>query len=98
MQCTVGAKTEAVLGQRDVAGIIAVEIFAQHFVGALADAGAQRVADADAFSRDPQSHDDASISFSVCLSMIRSENRYPLFRIMLAGGLSLSRFRADAIR
>src|SRR5581483_6712465 len=41
---------------RDVAGIIAVEIFAQDFVGAIADAVAQRLADADAFSRDPESH------------------------------------------
>ena len=56
MQRAIGAEAEAILAQRDVAGIIAVEIFAQHFLGALADAPAQRVADADAFSRDPEGH------------------------------------------
>src|ERR1700679_210695 len=56
MQRAVGAETETVLAQGDVTGIIAVEIFAQHFIGALADTPAQRVADADAFSRDPESH------------------------------------------
>ena len=64
MQRAVGAETETVLAQRDVAGIIAVEIFAQHFVGALADAPAQRFADTDAFSRDPESHVDASIGLA----------------------------------
>src|SRR6201999_3336554 len=52
----VGAKAEAVLAERDVAGIIAVEIFPQHLVGARADAVAQRFTDADAFSRNPESH------------------------------------------
>src|SRR3984957_20080527 len=56
MQRAVGAETETILAQRDVAGIIAVEIFTQHLIGALADTPAQRVADADAFSRDPESH------------------------------------------
>ena len=56
MQRAVGAEAEAILAQRDVPGIIAVEIFAQHFVGALADPPAQRVADTDAFSRNPESH------------------------------------------
>src|SRR5258706_4770543 len=109
MQCAVGAETETILAQRDVAGIIAIEILAQDFLGALADAPAQGLADADAFSRDPESHFYASIglvlrgiakfgfgalerddfssnrhpALSFCLSMIFSENRYPLFRIML---------------
>src|SRR5450432_2739681 len=61
MQRAIGAKAEAILAQRDVAGIVAVKIFAQDFIGALADASAQRVADIDAFSRDPESHFDASI-------------------------------------
>src|SRR5438445_1924458 len=61
MQCAVGAETETILAQRDVAGIIAIEILAQDFLGALADAPAQGLADADAFSRDPESHFDASI-------------------------------------
>src|SRR5207247_1122564 len=61
MQCAVGAETETVLAQRDVAGIIAIEILAQDFLGALADAPAQGLANADAFSRDPESHFDASI-------------------------------------
>src|SRR5882672_1238152 len=61
MQRAIGAETETILAQRDVAGIIAVEIFAQDFVGALADATAQRVADIDAFSRNPKSHFAASI-------------------------------------
>jgi hypothetical protein len=56
MQRAVGAEAETVLAQRDVAGLIAIEIFAQHFIGALADAPAQRLADADAFSRDSKSH------------------------------------------
>src|SRR5579863_3554157 len=56
MQRAVGAEAEAILAQRDVAGIIAIEIFAQHFVGALADPPTQRVTDSDAFSRDAQSH------------------------------------------
>jgi hypothetical protein len=63
MQRVVGAEAEAVLGERDVAGIIPVKILSQHFVGAIADAVAQRLADADAFSRDPKSHDGASIRF-----------------------------------
>src|SRR5437899_11530534 len=79
MQRAVGAETEAILGERDVAGIIPVEIFAQNFFRALADAAAQRFADVDAFSRDPKSHVDASIGLPLCLSMILSENRYPLF-------------------
>jgi len=49
MQCAVGAKTETIFAQRDVAGIIAIEILAQDFIGALADAPAQGLADADAF-------------------------------------------------
>ena len=53
MQRAVGAEAEAVLAERNVAGIIAVEIFAQDLFGALADASAQRFADADAFSRNP---------------------------------------------
>jgi hypothetical protein len=53
MQRAVGAEAEAILAQRDVAGIIAVEILAQDFIGALADAPAQRVANTDAFSRNP---------------------------------------------
>src|SRR5664279_110556 len=61
MQRAVGTKTVAILAQRDVAGIIAVEIFAQHFICAFADAAAQGIADADAFSRDPQCHFGASI-------------------------------------
>src|SRR5450631_4899644 len=61
MQRAVGAEAETILAQRDMAGIVAVEIFAQDFIGALADASAQRVADIDAFSRDPESHFDASI-------------------------------------
>src|SRR5467141_4036156 len=61
MQRAVGAEAETILAQRDVAGIIAVEIFPQDFIGALADAPAQRVADIDTFSRDPESHVDASI-------------------------------------
>jgi hypothetical protein len=56
MQRAIGAEAETILAQRDVAGVIAVEIFAQDFVGALADASAQRFADADAFSRDPEGH------------------------------------------
>src|SRR5205814_6375530 len=51
MQRAVGAEAETILAQRDMAGVIAIEIFAQDFVGALADAPAQRVADTDAFSR-----------------------------------------------
>src|ERR1700682_6633359 len=61
MQRAVSTETETILAQRDVAGIIAIEIFAQDFIGALADASAQGLADADAFSRDPESHFDASI-------------------------------------
>jgi len=63
MQRAVGAEAETVLGERDVAGIIAVKILAQDFVGSFADAAAQRFADADAFSRDPKSHGRASIGF-----------------------------------
>jgi hypothetical protein len=61
MQGAVGAEAETILAQRDVPGIIAIEILAEHFIGALADAAAQGVADIDAFSRDPESHFDASI-------------------------------------
>jgi hypothetical protein len=50
MQRAIGAETEAILAQRDVAGLIAVEIFAQDFIGALTDAPAQRFTDVDAFS------------------------------------------------
>ena len=57
MQRAIGPEAEAVLGERDVAGIIAVEIFAQDFIGAIADALAQRFADADAFSRTRESCD-----------------------------------------
>src|SRR3954468_742574 len=56
MQRAVGAEAEAVLAERDVAGIIAVEIFAQDFFGAFADASAQRFAYTDAFARDPYGH------------------------------------------
>src|SRR3982074_1920055 len=56
MQRAVGSEAKTILAQRDVAGIIAIEIFAQDFIGALADATAQGLADADAFSRDPKSH------------------------------------------
>ena len=56
VQRTVGAEAETILAQRDMPGIIAIEILAQHLVGALADTPAQRVADIDAFSRNPQSH------------------------------------------
>src|SRR6195256_859696 len=56
MQRAVGAEAEAVLAERDVAGIIAVEIFAQHLFGAFADSPAQRFADTDAFARDPYGH------------------------------------------
>src|ERR1700761_1419635 len=61
MQRTIGTETEAVLAQRDVAGIVAVEIFTQDFFGAFADAIAQGVADADAFTRDPKGHGQASL-------------------------------------
>src|SRR3954452_16357237 len=56
MQRAIGAKTKAVLAERDVAGIIAVEILAKDFFGAFADASAQRFADTDAFARDPYGH------------------------------------------
>src|SRR6185437_550647 len=56
MQRAIGAEAEAVLAQRDMAGEIAVEIFAQDLLGTLADPAAQRLADTDAFSRNPQSH------------------------------------------
>src|SRR4051812_41050372 len=56
MQRAVGAEAKTVLAERDVAGIIAVEIFAQHFFGAFADTSAQRFADTDAFARDPYGH------------------------------------------
>jgi hypothetical protein len=59
MQRTIGTEAEAILAQRDVTGIIAVEIFAQHFLGSLADAITQRFTDADAFSRDPKGHDES---------------------------------------
>jgi hypothetical protein len=39
-----------------VAGKIAIEIFPQDLLGALADTPAQRFANADAFSRNPESH------------------------------------------
>src|SRR5260370_6168144 len=61
MQCAVGAETETILAQCDVAGVIAIEILAHDFLGALADAPAQGLANADTFSRDPESHFDASI-------------------------------------
>src|SRR5512139_523150 len=63
MQRAIGAEAEPILAERDVAGIIAVEIFAQDFLGALADTTAQGVTDADAFSRDPESHFDASLGW-----------------------------------
>jgi hypothetical protein len=44
-----------------MAGIVAVEIFAQDLVGALADAPAQRFTDADALSRNPKTHFCASL-------------------------------------
>ena len=52
MQGAIGAEAEAILAQGDMAGIIAVEIFAQHLFGAFADASAQRFTDTDAFSGD----------------------------------------------
>src|SRR5579872_2941950 len=61
MQRAIGSEAKPILAQRDMARIIAVEIFSQHFIGAFADAPAQGVADADAFSRDPESHKGASI-------------------------------------
>ena len=56
VQRAIGLEAEAVLGERDVAGIVAIEILAEHLVGALADAAAQRFADADALSGNPQGH------------------------------------------
>lgn len=50
MQRAVGSKTEAILAQRDVARIISVKIFSEDFVGAAAEAPAQRVADIDALA------------------------------------------------
>src|ERR1700712_1439683 len=61
MQRTIGAESEPILAQRDMAGIVAVKVFSQHFIGAFADATAQRVADTDAFTRDPESHSGTSI-------------------------------------
>src|SRR6516225_9326003 len=56
VQRAVGSKTEAVLAERDVAGIVAVKIFAQYLLGALAYSSAQCVADTDAFSRNSERH------------------------------------------
>src|SRR3954469_14624784 len=56
MQRTVGSEAEAVLAQRDVAGIIAVEIFAQDLFSPVGDTAAQGLADVDALSRDAESH------------------------------------------
>src|SRR5207253_10328084 len=50
MQRAVGAEAEAILAQRDVAGIVPIEVLSQHLVGALTDPPAQRVADTDAFA------------------------------------------------
>src|SRR5579863_1413164 len=62
MQRAIRTKAGAVLAQRDMAGIIAVEIFAQHLVGSLTHPSAQGVTDRDAFSRDPESHWAASLT------------------------------------
>lgn len=56
MQRTVGAEAEAVLAQRDVTRVIAVEIFAQDLFSPVVDAAAQGLADVDALSRDAESH------------------------------------------
>src|ERR1700704_638309 len=56
MQRAVGAEAEAVLAQRDVAGIVAVEIFSQDFIGALADARTKRFANTDALPGDSKGH------------------------------------------
>src|SRR3954451_7391446 len=56
VQRAVGTEAETVLAERDMAGIVAVEIFAQDFFGAFADAPAQRFADIDAFARDSYGH------------------------------------------
>src|SRR5260370_16753526 len=56
MQRAVGAEAETILAQGDMAGIVAVEIFPQHFVGPLPDASPPPAAHPHAFSRHPQSH------------------------------------------
>ena len=56
MQRTVGAETEAVLAQRDVAGVIAVEIFTQDLFGPIVHAAAEGLADVNALARNPKSH------------------------------------------
>src|SRR5258707_3917944 len=91
MQCAVGAETETILAQCDVAGVIAIEILAQDFLGALADAPAQGLADADAFSRDPESHFDASIGL-----VLRGIAKLGFGA--LVPELTLSRFSRDAIK
>src|SRR5947199_5945780 len=73
MQRAVGTKAKTVLAERDVAGIIAVEILAQDFFGAFADAPAQRFADTDAFARDPYGHVMPRFSKG-------SRNQYPDWR------------------
>ena len=50
MQRAVGTETEAVLAERDVAGIIAVEIFTQDLFGPVGDAAAEGLADANAMA------------------------------------------------
>ena len=88
MQRAVGAEAEAILAQRDVAGIIAVEIFSQDLIGALADARTKRVADTDAFPGDSKGH-----------LMPRLMPRLLWFsRIGSSGEPRLSRFDANAIR
>jgi hypothetical protein len=61
MQRTIGAEAEAVFAERDVTGIVAIEIFAKDLIGPLAHAASQSVSDIDAFSRDTKGHADASI-------------------------------------
>jgi hypothetical protein len=56
MQRAIGAEAEAVLAQRDVAGLITFKIFSQDLIGALADARTKRVADADTFPGDSKGH------------------------------------------
>ena len=57
MQRTVGTEADLVLANREVAGVVAVKMLAQHLVGAVADALAQRFADADALAGDSDRHE-----------------------------------------
>ena len=56
MQRTIGFESKAVLAESHMTGIVAVEIFTQHFLGAVADAPAQGFTDIDAFARDSNAH------------------------------------------